>query len=569
MISENYKIFEFNYQKANKKDNNENFSFKNYKYEYIYLITKKDYLYCINKKGYSPSNINFICNYSQYQNLLEHSDNNELILVNKNFFKCLDIDNDKISKDKRVGHFISGNKHFIKFSDNEVLEIRQKSENNKEIESINKELNGIDQKEILLRALILLYANEKHFEKLLISPLDDVYELKEYFLINYDYIEKFKKANDYGKLKAILDKENYNYSYNGFLVNIKKIMNKFLISNTKINLNKIETINEKDFYPNSTLKLKELKDIYCPDKFILVPENLFILFYKYVKNSNLSKNDYKYKILVGDNVLFLKDRNSSSTFYAYLFTEIKFKLYYLFQFNDESLFYEEIKEYIKQKGIINFILMKNLDFNTSKSELSSINDNYHNELFKYINTKKIEKDEIKNFKKIAQAEKIKNIAYFIRGFIETLIYLEDNKINKIDINDICSKINNSELKYIKVGLILDEDFIKLKEKLFYKEINESSRYSLKKNIEEEEKLNNLLFKSNQKDLIDFTKQLKIYNPDDIDKEKNKDKVYNMINIKILEMITELEYNQVEECFYFKSNNRYFFYSEKGENYMKL
>ena len=179
-------------------------------------------------------------------------------MVDSKFLKSLECDENFYEK-KFVVHFDSGRKHFIYFEDEEIFEItdinyKKEKENNKsEVENnenskvenqtpknnidniINNE-NNIEKKDII-KSLILLYANEKHFQQLLHSPIVDEYEFKDYYLINPDFINNFQVDNQYEKLSEILELEKYNYSYNGFIFNLNDIAEMEQLSNLKIKLN--------------------------------------------------------------------------------------------------------------------------------------------------------------------------------------------------------------------------------------------------------------------------------------------------------------------------------------------
>ena len=55
--------------------------------------------------------------------------------------------------------------------------------------------------------------------------------------------------------------------------------------------------------------IKESKDLLCPNEFVLTSEKLFDSLYKeIIKSNKYKKDDYKYKTIIGDNVLFIPDR---------------------------------------------------------------------------------------------------------------------------------------------------------------------------------------------------------------------------------------------------------------------
>jgi hypothetical protein len=308
-----YEIFNFTFPKNDEnKDEDKKFDIKNYKYEHKYLISKENYedgIKYLKKRNRNFNNKNFFY-YYKYENVLEGKN---YVLVDDNFLKALKC-NEEFVKNKYVVYFESKGKHFIYFKDDQILEItdlnkeneeenkneikeeeKNKGENNKEDKENNitnkKQETDENEEQIIIKSLILLYANEIHFEKLLNSPIVDEYDLKNYYLINPTFIEEFKENNNYQQFLEILDAEKYNYSYKGFCFNIDKILEIPQIKKLKL---KPKQYKEKYFYPktNKIEPAKKDKTINFPDKFILVHKNLFDLLYKSIKEDKYSPEDY-------------------------------------------------------------------------------------------------------------------------------------------------------------------------------------------------------------------------------------------------------------------------------------
>ena len=241
-----YKILNFTFSKADEDEvEDKKFDIKNYKYEHKYLISKEKYEDGIKYLKKLTRNFNFknLFYYSQYQDVKEGKN---YVLVNDSFLKALKC-NEEIYKNKFVVYFESKGKHFIYFEDDQILEItylneekeeenkneikdeeEKDHENNKEDNKNNKankkKETDENKEQIIIKSLILLYANEKYFQKLLESPIVDEYDLKNYYLINQNFIEEYKENNEYKKVSEILEAQEYNYSYKGFCFNIDKIL---------------------------------------------------------------------------------------------------------------------------------------------------------------------------------------------------------------------------------------------------------------------------------------------------------------------------------------------------------
>ena len=229
-----FKILHFSYTKENKEnEENSQYKIKNYKFEYKYLISKSEYEKR-NKSGKRYNKNYYNNNENKFNYIYNFKDLSEkdFVLVDEEYLeelKCNDF-----SRDNAVFYFKSGNKHFILFYDDEVIEINDKKEEIKKNEikteekKENDEINE-NEEENIMKSLILLYANEKEIQKLLNSYIVDEYDLKEYYLINKNFIDEFMYNNNYTKVRDILDKENYNYSYNGYYFNHFIIIKKYKV----------------------------------------------------------------------------------------------------------------------------------------------------------------------------------------------------------------------------------------------------------------------------------------------------------------------------------------------------
>ena len=530
-----YKIINFVYSPGINKD--ENYVIKNYKYEHKYIISKENYEEGIKYlKGKNKNFNNKFYYFYKYNDIIanNYQKNNKVtdfVLVDSKFLKSLKCDENFYEK-WFVVYFESGGKHFIYFYDEQILEItdinykngkeinKSEVENNENSKVENKTpKNNIDnntsnendnEKKDIIKTLILLYANEKHFQQLLHSPIVDEYEFKDYYLINKDFINNFQVDNQYEKLSDILDEEKYNYSYNGFIFNLNDIAEMEQLSNLKIKLNSNKE-KEKDFYPEKQkINCKNNETIKFPDKFIIVSENLFDLLYKNIElnKEKYNKKKYRHKILIGDNVLFIKDKNNECRFAAYRLDNYKMKLFYLFEFDEKKSFYEEVYKYIKGKDFFNYILEKNLK--TKKNQIDKIKDKEDHVIGKYKSIRDIDNDDIKDFKAKMILNKIKNIYYSLKHYTALLYDLKDNNIDISDINKICKKMNNNELSCLKTGIILNSDLVNLKKKIFYEQLNNLLEYGGKKENEKiESKLIKELSNSDKYDLKKILKEINI------------------------------------------------------------
>ena len=251
-----YKIIDFTYSQSN-DEKDLRYEIKNYKYEKKYIISKEDYEKGVkyleqNHRHANPYKLFYFYN---FKNIINNLKTNDYVLVNEKFLEDLKCDKNYY-KDNFVVDFESDGRHFIYFNDEQILEITEVKEENSEESDKNEikeeetEDNNKSNKEDknqeknILKSLILLFANEKLFQKLLNSSIVDEYDFKEYYLINKEFVDDYIKNTDYKNLCEKLDTEEY--SYNGFYFNIDKIIDKLKLSNIKI---KSKTYEEKKFYP--------------------------------------------------------------------------------------------------------------------------------------------------------------------------------------------------------------------------------------------------------------------------------------------------------------------------------
>ena len=196
------------------------------------------------------------------------------------------------------------------------------------------------------------------------TNIKDEYDFNEYYLINKQWIEDFKNKCLYKNISKKLDEMNLNLSYKGYVLNSENIIENNNLANLNINLieKNDNLFNENNFYLNNTYqdnfkKFDELINNNCPKDFIIVPEDLFDLFYKDInKSDEHSKNDYKYNILIGNNVFIIQDKKINTDFYIFSKYYSNFELYYIFKYNDNLTLYNEIKEFIINNNFYNYLI---------------------------------------------------------------------------------------------------------------------------------------------------------------------------------------------------------------------
>ena len=605
------------------KDSNNNFSsvdFNDYILTKIYIINKDDYDKALNNNNLNHRNINYSYSYYNMNNKINFKfystskevkslfkNNIDFSLVKEDFLKSFS-DKNKYNG-KEVFFFKNKEKCYFLFTKegNELLEVCKKEKdcldlnnNIKDINNINNSdnseikdnfiniIDNIDKDEIfdtnenpensdvernnedIIKNLILLYGFEKEFNKLLEAHIKEEYDINEYYLINKNWINMIKKNYYYGEIYQILNDMNISYSYKGYLINIQNITNNSRIKSIikkNVLFDKILE-NENNYYP-----LKN-QDYFI--EFILVPENIFDSFFKLINKSQYSKNDYKFKTLIGDNLLFIQDKTFNNVFYAYSNYNNALNIQFLMKFENEVFFYEEVKNFIKDKGLISYIVERKIDINnlyTSKD----LQNRKKKKIGEYINYRKIDKKVISKYKYKYILSQNKKLYSDYNEFLNNIFNLEDKKINLTNINDIYKNNNQLIIDYSPVILVINNDINTLKKSLFFDEIEHLSKINDEKIYEQEE--NNIINKmlvSNTEHPKKIINEINYLNYNDIIKIKNQKYifVYSFINIDLIEKISDTNNDLATnmkpfEAYFFINNNEYFIFYQGYNKIFKI
>ena len=541
------------------------------------------------KTSSTPEVIN-ISFYSSLKEIKEKSLNdNHFYLVNEDFLKSIKIEQNNY-EGKNVFFFNYEEKQIILFPNEcKKLEISKKEINQKEQFSDYKlSLYGSEikkdeakicaendenilEKKNILRYLLLIYKEEKRFLNQINSPIKDEMKMEESYLINRNFVKIFKEKGNYEEICKIIESNNLNLENIENAVNDKSfldVINKIKIFTAEEKAIKLKEGNiYPDYNQNKFGNLKDSNKLVCPNEFVLISKDLFDLFIKEIQRNQSDKKKYIFKTLIGDNILFIQDNNINNVFYAYKIKGEILEIHYLFKYNAEKIFYEEVKNYIKNKGFNNYILERHLSLNISQNlDLSNIGQYL---CYKEISNNKYNYMKIENY--IRQNENIYNI---YKKFINNSFKgLSDKRIDLITlINDILDKkekLNN----ILPVVIILKDNLDKLKQILLFKEIE--NLLSLNNNNDFNNKKQSIIINllKNKNDITsdkeNMIKNIKLFNPDKNDNDI-KLNIYSFINKEILKLINNsIDLNNLVECFYFINNNEKIIFYPKQQKLYKL
>ncbi len=484
--------------------------------------------------------------------------------VTEEFLNQLKIDKEKY-QDVFVNYFQNNNTNFLLFQNNDILEITQLKEDIEE----DKEDDKLDEMETI-KNMILLYANDSNFYDKLYSPIKDEYDMNKYYLINGSWVVDYQKKICYERIKQELEKMKLDLNFNGYIRKINKIAADIKSKNIYMKrLSKNDDIFKEDkFYPD--INDKDFKDISYPVNFSLVPEILFDSLYKQINKSNkYQKSDYSYNVILGENAFIIQDKNVLSAYHVFF---DDFELYYILNYNDEFIIHDEIKKYIQGKGFLNYVIEKNLNYSGNKDFIDLPGDhNDENKIGKYLNIKQV-KEELITKGKIKKMINDTHLYDHNNKFLDDITNLSKNEIN---IKDIFNKNKIKHLEKIQVGIVLDKDLVNLEQQLFFDEIAELSKC---KNEDYNKALEKIINKSYHKyrniNLSEYVGGIKIYGPEDIDKDKRKYNIYYFINLELLKMINDSEdfikkLESQDNCFYFINNDENYILFEKSQKVYQI
>ena len=253
--------------------------------------------------------------------------------------------------------------------------------------------------DITKKIFVLLYFNEQRIKNELKKEIKDNYNLKNYYLINSDWLKHYKEYFYYEKVKEkLINQMNLNekeYSYQQIQFNLNNIVKEI----DKISLFHEDEIdnyirNGNNLIPKInkiTLKKEDNKDesfeheendfLLIPYGFDIITDDIYelLLQEKFFFNLNDNvKNKIKYQLLIGNNQIILKNLNAdnegniinySNNYCFYIDKDKKidslgendidkndpFIIYYVLNYEEDKNFYKYLEYINKEKGFKEFI----------------------------------------------------------------------------------------------------------------------------------------------------------------------------------------------------------------------
>ena len=612
-------------------------SFKGNPQEKLYLISKEDYIKGLKLKSEINNNLKklnqgttmimnykrdsslnkvdfkFYSKYNDFQLLL--NSNLNFVFIKYEYLNSLVINPDKY-KEKEIILIQNEGKKFLLFKDNILLDISGKenpnsipnSENssikdnvdmddneNKNkivINDVDKNSPKLDDEKVpyifdinsenknIVENLILIYAFEKNITDLIKSSIKDEYDWNEYYLINKRWIETYKDIFNFNDVKNYLDNKKYEFNYKGYLIHLDDLVeriqkkNFFKSKNYIKEVKKLQSEEEFLFCNLKELNIENGEDISFPSEFVLVSERIIDVLIKINYKSKDVKENYKYSILIGDNALFIKDKKNKNIFYIYeLNKDNILDISILFKYKNDFKFYDEIKRFIKDKGIMNYISERKIEI-MNKGKICGLLDSSGDKIGEYINFKQLSYVEIRKIK--IKNNFNKNIILFknYQKFIKSLSELKDKEINISNIKDILNKRKDDlSVDYKKIFLIMKNHMDYLTNSLYFKQIEKITKITDKEEYkEEEEKIINNLLKTNDIDEDEDTfRRIKLLNKKDFGRIIKQNYPFTFMDPEFLNNVNDSLENELNplESYFFINKGEHFVYFFDYEKLFKL
>ena len=279
--------------------------------------------------------------------------------------KCIKNYNDK-QENKNLNNIHI--KSDFKLKNNEIYNVKfkrnsiRKNHQNINSNNINANTDKINSEEIIeyYKNLNKILNKQKEITKSIKDSSN--YKNQTYFILNKKYFHKLIKIFE---SDDIYENDNLILEFKGITDPSKQEQTKLMEINEKYTKRILDLQKEKSF-PVEFVEIDEYK---YPKDFIII-EDFYLEFL-----SNDIRNKYKYEMILGNNLLFIKDNVNNKIVYIFSADEDKFSIEAIFIFELETNLNNKIEsEFKKVENISQYY--KNKNFNTSIEEPQRVFDEY-------------------------------------------------------------------------------------------------------------------------------------------------------------------------------------------------
>ena len=495
-----------------------------------------------------------------FDEIMSFNNKIDIYIVNKNYLVNRGI-NQIFLNNCNLSFFINNGKKYLYFLEElklimiEPFRIRKLSNiniNNNNI-IINLNCNKIN----ILNCLILFHANERQIKKILTSSIQNG-EVFNFYLVNKDFINNFKKGFYYSYINNILS-NNYDYdNFNDYLSNLEFFQS----------LNEIQKILKKINDINSTNKIRILpkrknfinnNNYKWPIDFELVHEIIFkqiLDIYKISENEMNIINLYQsqYIIYFGYLTIYINYIKNPIYFFAYNYDNQNnsFNLFAIIKFNGNT-FHELLNKYLMTKTLEQYLIQINFNFKKKNIFQAIITPEKQTrfEVLLFSEKNNINSNEEQNKNVLTNSFKILLIIYKnYKEFLKLLDNKNDKNLLISNFDDIKKWINLKRLPLFPVYLIKNDHLKFCLNMLKFKEIDK-----YEKSIDEEEK-KNIINNINELNLFNINQNLNILSQQQL----SPNLIYSFVDeIFCRELKLPYEKYKPFEALYFINKNIRFLY----------
>ena len=178
----------------------------------------------------------------------------------------------------------------------------------------------------------------------------DANKFDNYYIISKKYFNKLTKIFE---SEEIYKNDNIIFDSYNQVKNITNLNEDELKQNAKLFIERLKILNDENlFKPEYDINKKS--GFHYPKDFIIINENELnqMLGVFNIKINNIK--NYLYKVLLGENYLFIKSNTNNNTYYVCYSLIFLFYVEKIFIFNEDKYFSREINLYIKNRGGIDY-----------------------------------------------------------------------------------------------------------------------------------------------------------------------------------------------------------------------
>jgi len=195
-----------------------------------------------------------------------------------------------------------------------------------------------------------LFNSIRAIPKLAGNHIIDANKFDNYYIISKKYFNKLTKIFE---SEEIYQNDNIIFDSYNQVKNITNLNEDELQLNAKLFTERLKILNDENlFKPEYDINKKS--GFHYPKDFIIINENELnqMLGVFNIKINNIK--NYLYKVLLGENYLFIKSNINNNTYYVCYSLIFLFYVEKIFIFNEDKYFSREINLYIKNRGGIDY-----------------------------------------------------------------------------------------------------------------------------------------------------------------------------------------------------------------------